>query len=57
MKSRSLLLLQTINHLIEINMNIHSPRYIYNEINLHQKDTKKQLSGASFIYIKHYNQL
>jgi len=33
-------------------MNIHSPRYIYNQINLHQKDTKKQLSGASCIYIK-----
>jgi hypothetical protein len=48
MKSRSLLLLQTINHLTEINMNIHSPRYIYNQINLHQKDTKKQLLGASY---------
>ena len=36
---------------LKINMNIHSPRYIYiyNQINLHQKDTKKQLSGASFI--------
>jgi hypothetical protein len=36
-------------------MNIHSPRYIYNSMNtnLHQKDTKKQLSGASCIYIKH----
>jgi len=34
-------------------MNIHSPRYIYNQINLHQKDTKKQLSGASCIYIKY----
>ena len=34
-------------------MNIHSPRYIYNQINLHQKDTKKRLSGASCIYIKY----
>jgi hypothetical protein len=38
---------------LKINMNIHSPRYIYNQINLHQKDTKKQLSGASCIYIKY----
>jgi len=37
---------------LKINMNIHSPRYIYNHINLHQKDTKKQLLGASCIYIK-----
>ena len=38
---------------LKINMNIHSPRYIYNQINLHQKDTKKQLLGASCIYIKY----
>ena len=38
---------------LKINMNIHSPWYIYNQINLHQKDTKKQLSGASCIYIKY----
>jgi hypothetical protein len=29
-------------------MNMYSPRYKYNQINLHQKDTKKQLSGASY---------
>jgi hypothetical protein len=40
--------LQTIDHLTEININIHSPRYKYNQFNLHQKDTKKQLSGASY---------
>ena len=45
--------LQTIDHLTKININIHSLRYKYNQFNLHQKDTKKQLSGASFIYIKH----
>jgi hypothetical protein len=38
-------------------MNNHSPRYIYNRINLHQKDTKKQLTGASFILHQTYNQL
>jgi hypothetical protein len=31
--------LQTIDHLTEININIHSPRYIYSQIYLHQKDT------------------
>jgi hypothetical protein len=36
-------------------MNKHSPRYIYNQmnINLHQKDTERQLLGASCIYIKY----
>jgi hypothetical protein len=38
-------------------MNIHSPRYIYNQINLHQKDTKKQLSGASYHLHQTYNQI
>jgi hypothetical protein len=46
--------LQTINHLTEINMNIHSPRYIYIiKFNLHQKDTKKQLLGASYHLHQH----
>jgi hypothetical protein len=40
-------------------MNIHSPRYIYiyNQINLHQKDTKKQLSGASYHLHQHITKL
>jgi hypothetical protein len=45
--------LQTIDHLTEININIHSPRYKYSQINLHQKDTKKQLSGASYHLHQH----
>jgi hypothetical protein len=38
-------------------MNMYSPRYIYNQINLHQKDTKKQLSGASYHLHQTYNQI
>ena len=36
-------------------MNKHSPRYIYNQMNtnLHQKDTERQLFGASCIYIEY----
>ena len=49
--------LQTIDHLTEININIHSPRYIYNQNYLHQKDTKKQLSGASYHLHQTYNQI
>ena len=48
--------LQTINHSIEINMNIHSPRYII-KFNLHQKDTKKQLLGASYHLHQHITKL